>query len=55
MSAHEDAMSTSSQHEDTIADEEMAEASDNESEFGPIDKLDIVSFHHIYMYIIPFT
>ncbi|KAI9491278.1 DNA-directed RNA polymerase [Zychaea mexicana] len=43
MSANEDAMSTSSQHEDTLADEEMAEASDAESEFGPIDKLDIVA------------
>ncbi|KAI9275906.1 DNA-directed RNA polymerase [Phascolomyces articulosus] len=43
MSANEDAMSTSSQHEDTIADEEMAEASDNESDFGPVDKLDIVA------------
>ena len=43
MSGNEDAMSTSTHHED-IVDEEMAEASDTESEFGAIDKLDIVSF-----------
>ncbi|KAI8140210.1 DNA-directed RNA polymerase [Fennellomyces sp. T-0311] len=41
MSGNEDAMSTSTHH-DEIVDEEMAEVSDTESEFGPIDKLDIV-------------